>query len=114
MAHQRENYQRYLRDEKPLPFVLKKKEEESESDEDEPVVEQQSSAEAEALYKGLLAKRAILLRKWIDDRGGPGTKKRALLEQDIKKLFRDFQDYEGQPFFKLTDINRKDFKMFRF
>jgi len=114
MAHQRENYQRYLRKEPAFPFVLKEEEEESESDEEEPEVQKQSPAEAEAVYKGLLAKRAILLRTWQEDRGGPTTKKRKVLDANIRELFRDLQDYEGQPFYKSSEVDRKAFFHFRF
>lgn len=109
MEFQRENYQRYLRNEPALPFKLKE-----ESKEEEPKVERQTTEQAQAIYQGLLAKRQLLLTQWTEDRGGASTKKREVLSNNIRALFRDLQDYEGQPFYKSAEVNRKAFSHFRF
>jgi hypothetical protein len=87
---------------------------EEKKEEEEVEVERQTPEQAQAIYNALIARRGILLDKWLNDKGASQTKKRRTLEQNIRELFRDLANYEGQPFYRQADVNRKAFYHFRF
>jgi len=88
------------------PARVEEVESESEhSEEEKEEVERQTVEQAQAIFTGLVAKRAVYLEKW-ENRPKSG-KRLEQLKLDIKNLRNDYEQYKGQPFYK-------DFKLSEF